>query len=64
MREIRTSGSEGGGTGNSTGPSYPYQVLKAVESEPTHRAATIAFRGCGVESKCAPEFEITLRCVC
>ncbi len=29
MREIRTSGSEGGGTGNSTGPSYPYLVLKA-----------------------------------
>jgi hypothetical protein len=24
MREIRTYGSEGGGTGNSTGPSYPY----------------------------------------
>jgi hypothetical protein len=24
MREIRTSGSEGGGTGNSTGPSYTY----------------------------------------
>ncbi len=28
MREIRTSGSEGGGTGNSTGPSYPYHILK------------------------------------
>ena len=25
MREIRTSGSEGGGTGYITGPSYPYQ---------------------------------------
>jgi len=24
MREIRTSGSEGGGAGNSTGPPYPY----------------------------------------
>jgi hypothetical protein len=24
MREIRTSGSEGGGTGNLTGPPYPY----------------------------------------
>jgi hypothetical protein len=24
MREIRTSGSEGGGTGYSTGPPYPY----------------------------------------
>ena len=25
MREIRTSGSEGGGAGCSTGPPYPYQ---------------------------------------
>jgi hypothetical protein len=25
MREIRTSGSEGGGAGYTTGPSYPYQ---------------------------------------
>ena len=24
MREIRQSGSEGGGAGNSTGPPYPY----------------------------------------
>ena len=26
MREIRLSGSEGGGTGNSTGPPYPYRT--------------------------------------
>ena len=26
MREIRTSGSEGGGAGNSTGSSYPYRA--------------------------------------
>lgn len=26
MREIRTSGSEGGGAGNSTGPPYPYRA--------------------------------------
>ena len=26
MREIRTSGSEGGGAGNPTGSSYPYQM--------------------------------------
>jgi len=26
MREIRTSGSEGGGAGNSTGSPYPYSV--------------------------------------
>jgi hypothetical protein len=25
MREIRLSGSEGGGAGNSTGPPYPYR---------------------------------------
>jgi hypothetical protein len=25
MREIRTSGSEGGGAGYSTGPPYPYK---------------------------------------
>ncbi len=25
MREIRTSGSEGGGAGNSTGSPYPYR---------------------------------------
>jgi len=32
MREIRTSGSEGGGTGNSTGSSYPYQTTKRLLS--------------------------------
>ncbi len=30
MREIRTSGSEGGGTGNSTGPSYPYHIQPII----------------------------------
>ena len=29
MREIRLSGSEGGGTGNSTGPPYPYPKHEA-----------------------------------
>ena len=28
MREIRTSGSEGGGAGNLTGSPYPYQGAK------------------------------------
>ena len=42
MREIRTSGSEGGGAGYSTGPPYPYQDLS-----PFRVAATPA---CGVES--------------
>jgi hypothetical protein len=27
MREIRTSGSEGGGAGYSTGPPYPYPTI-------------------------------------
>ena len=30
MREIRLSGSEGGGTGNSTGPPYPYPQVTDV----------------------------------
>ena len=30
MREIRTSGSEGGGAGNSTGSPYPYQEGDAI----------------------------------
>ena len=30
MREIRLSGSEGGGTGNSTGPPYPYPKHQAL----------------------------------
>ena len=41
MREIRLSGSEGGGTGNSTGPPYPYPnarsillIFQAIECRP------------------------------
>ena len=34
MREIRTSGSEGGGTGYSTGPPYPYQGSRIRDGEP------------------------------
>jgi len=30
MREIRTSGSEGGGTGSSTSSSYPYRVILGI----------------------------------
>ena len=30
MREIRTSGSEGGGAGNLTGPPYPYCATAPV----------------------------------
>jgi len=33
MREIRTSGSEGGGTGYSTGPPYPYLKLRPFRAE-------------------------------
>jgi len=36
MREIRTSGSEGGGIGNSTGPSYPYRRM-GDENSPSSR---------------------------
>jgi len=32
MREIRTSGSEGGGTGSSTSSSYPYPVARRTLS--------------------------------
>ena len=32
MREIRLSGSEGGGTGNSTGPPYPYRTIGGLEN--------------------------------
>ena len=32
MREIRTSGSEGGGGGTLTAPSYPYQLLLKFRS--------------------------------
>jgi len=35
MREIRTSGSEGGGAGNSTGSSYPYRA-GAHKGRPGH----------------------------
>ena len=31
MREIRLSGSEGGGAGYSTGPPYPYHALAPSE---------------------------------
>ena len=33
MREIRLSGSEGGGTGNSTGSPYPYPTTIDVSVE-------------------------------
>ncbi len=36
-REIRMHGSEGGGTGNSTGPSYPYPVLRVVVGDACHQ---------------------------
>ena len=36
MREIRMSGSEGGGTGNSTGSSYPYPDERLRTEQLTH----------------------------
>jgi hypothetical protein len=43
MREIRTSGSEGGGAGYSTGPPYPYRVGRPPGS-PYLRVSTISIR--------------------
>ena len=34
MREIRLSGSEGGGAGYPTGPSYPYRSAAATRQSP------------------------------
>ncbi len=48
MREIRTSGSEGGGTGNSTGSSYPYRVRGGGVARPC--VARISIR---LEERCA-----------
>lgn len=42
MRETRMSGSEGGGAGNSTGPSHPYQFF--VVSQPGFRFGRKMFR--------------------
>ena len=38
MRETRTHGSEGGGTGKLTGPSYPYNVRSRHQSPPPPKA--------------------------
>ena len=46
MREIRTSGSEGGGAGNLTGPPYPYRAAVPpglISSQISGEAG----RGCG-----------------
>ena len=40
MREIRLSGSEGGGTGNSTGSPYPYPQVPAIPVGTGHDGAT------------------------
>ena len=42
MREIRLSGSEGGGTGNSTGSPYPYPTTIDVSVGAGHARDTIA----------------------
>jgi len=36
MREIRTSGSEGGGAGNLTGPPYPYHEQRPMNGASNH----------------------------
>ena len=42
MREIRTSGSEGGGAGNLTGPPYPYLATAPLGPAPSHRPLPIS----------------------
>ena len=44
MREIRLSGSEGGGTGNSTGPPYPYPPRPCSSVGAGHARDVVAFR--------------------
>ena len=45
MREIRLSGSEGGGTGNSTGPPYPYPTRTATAVGAGHARDSCAREG-------------------
>ena len=42
MREIRLSGSEGGGTGNSTGSPYPYPQVAGISVGTGDEGATHA----------------------
>ena len=42
MREIRLSGSEGGGTGNSTGPPYPYPQVQDFSVGAGHARDVVA----------------------
>ena len=42
MREIRLSGSEGGGTGNSTGPPYPYPQVPDLSVGAGHARDVVA----------------------
>lgn len=50
MREIRLSGSEGGGTGNSTGPPYPYPTSTAAVVGAGHARDKNVHRGAGADS--------------
>ena len=53
VREIRTHGSEGGGAGNSTGPSYPYRavVLPIVGRYRTRMAPLACARGSSMKAR-------------
>lgn len=50
MREIRLSGSEGGGTGNSTGPPYPYPTSTAGAVGAGHARDKNVHRDAGADS--------------
>ena len=45
MRETRLSGSEGGGTGNLTGPTYPYHLETEEPIMPNRRCGRHPLNG-------------------
>jgi hypothetical protein len=53
MREIRKSGSEGGGAGNSTGPPYPYRA-RAPPGHPISLTDSRDFRRTTLASRALP----------
>jgi len=55
MREIRTSGSEGGGTGYSTGPPYPYMAVSPTGPKKQNPAGA-GFSQTGGEGRDQPLF--------
>jgi len=52
MREIRTSGSEGGGAGNSTGSPYPYRDHGPLARLPARLAQVVGIEERGECRRC------------